>query len=138
MTMSFKKNKIDRLFLNKIVCLSFDAKTFFDNDFILHTFIVTRIMKIFVFLEERNKNSSWKILTRFYDFATRVFSCAIWCRKSEKLIESRINHDAISHFALNWFERIIWIFWDKQLRKKNSFYHFIRSKSWKHDINVCY
>jgi hypothetical protein len=40
-----QKNEIDKHFLNEIACLSFDAKTFFDNDSILHTFIITRIMK---------------------------------------------------------------------------------------------
>jgi hypothetical protein len=40
-----QKNEIDKHFLNEIICLSFDAETFFDNDNILHTFIITRIMK---------------------------------------------------------------------------------------------
>jgi hypothetical protein len=40
-----QKNEIDKHFLNEIVCLLSDAETFFDNDNILHTFIITRIMK---------------------------------------------------------------------------------------------
>jgi hypothetical protein len=39
-----QENEIDRLFLNEIIYLSFNAKTFFNNDNILHTFIITRIM----------------------------------------------------------------------------------------------
>jgi hypothetical protein len=38
------KNEIER-FLNEITFLSFDANTFFDNENILFTFIITRIMK---------------------------------------------------------------------------------------------
>ncbi len=40
-----QENEIDKHFLNEIACLSFDAETFFNNDNILHTFIITRIMK---------------------------------------------------------------------------------------------
>jgi hypothetical protein len=39
-----QKNEIER-FLNEIAFLSFDANTFFDNENILFTFIITRIMK---------------------------------------------------------------------------------------------
>jgi hypothetical protein len=39
-----QKNEIER-FLNEIVFLFFDANTFFDNENILFTFIITRIMK---------------------------------------------------------------------------------------------
>jgi hypothetical protein len=40
-----QENEIDKLFLNEIARLSSDAETFFDNDSILHTSIITRIMK---------------------------------------------------------------------------------------------
>ncbi len=39
-----QENEIERL-LNEIASLSFDANTFFDNENILLTFIITRIMK---------------------------------------------------------------------------------------------
>jgi hypothetical protein len=39
-----QKNEIER-FLNEIASLFFDANTFFDNENILFTFIITRIMK---------------------------------------------------------------------------------------------
>ncbi len=39
-----QKNEIER-FLNEIASLFFDANTFFDNESILFTFIITRIMK---------------------------------------------------------------------------------------------
>jgi hypothetical protein len=39
-----QENEIERL-LNEIAFLSFDANTFFDNESILFTFIITRIMK---------------------------------------------------------------------------------------------
>jgi hypothetical protein len=120
MTMLFKKIKSINFF-NEIVCLLFNVKTFFDNNNILHTFIITRIIKNLRISQKKDKNSFWKILTRFYDLATRVSSYATWCRKSEKLIVSRINHDAISQFAFNWFERTIWIFWKNNCEKQTRF-----------------
>jgi hypothetical protein len=49
-----QKNEIER-FLNKIAFLSFDANTFFDNESILFTFIITRIMKNLRIFQKRKR-----------------------------------------------------------------------------------
>jgi hypothetical protein len=137
-TISFKKTKSNDFWTKSLFCLLMRTRFLITKVFYLHLLSHVK-WKIFVFFEEeKDKNSFWKTLIRFCYFTTQVFLCALWYRKSANSIKSRINHDAISQFALNWLERTIWIFWNKQLRKTNSFCHFIRSKLWKHDINVCY
>ncbi len=52
-----QKNEIER-FLNEVASFSFNANTFFNNENILFTFIITRIMKnLRISRRKKNKNS---------------------------------------------------------------------------------
>jgi hypothetical protein len=72
-----QKNEIER-FLNEIASLFFDANTFFDNENILFTFIITRIMKNFRISRRRKKqefvlkNIDSSLLFRNASFFMRV------------------------------------------------------------------
>ncbi len=93
-----QKNKIDKHFLNEIDCLSSDAKTFFDNDNILNTFIITRIMKnLRTFRRKRQK------------FVLKNIDSSLWSRNaslfmrdlmSQKRKINRITNKSRRDFAI--------------------------------------
>ncbi len=68
-----QKNEIDKHFLNEIVYLSFDTKTFFNNDNILHTFIITRIMKNFRSSRKKKQEFVLKDIDSFLRFRNASF-----------------------------------------------------------------
>jgi hypothetical protein len=72
-----QKNEIERL-LNEIASLSSDANTFFDNESILLTFIITRIMKNLRISRKRKrqkfvlKDTDSSLLSRNASFSMRA------------------------------------------------------------------
>ncbi len=93
-----QKNEIDKFFLNEIVCLSFDAKTFFDNDNILHIFIITRIMKN-LRISRRKKQ---KFVLKDIDLFLRSRNASFFMRDlmSQKREISRVTNRSRRDFAI--------------------------------------
>jgi hypothetical protein len=93
-----QKNEIDKHFLNEIVCLSFDAKTFFDNDNILHTFIITRIMKNLRISRKKKQ----KFVLKNIDSSLRFRNASFFMRDlmSQKREINRITNKSRRDFAI--------------------------------------
>ncbi len=90
-----QKNEIER-FLNEIAFLSFDANTFFDNENILFTFIITRIMKNLRISRKRKKQKFvLKNIDSFLLFRNASFFMRVLISKKREFnqITNRSRHD---------------------------------------------